>query len=459
MFVDDAFMSAHFPPRIIFANRDEQRAYKSRLVIEAQLLRGTPRHELAVLLFQQIASIEMALADTVVADPDAPSRNDHLVSAASCLVHSGDLAGARALLLQADLSPEAKLFFARLPQLEEASVRSSLALRDAFFHGSLDGVRAAADVSWGLVPVRVIYWPLLRLASRASFTDEAKVALRRLIIAYPMELPFHLIYLSSSVASDRVEAIEHALLLTSAFPSELGAHVALATTLTRAGEYGRAVPVCVRTLQLVRERSDAAADPNSMVSMAFATASVVFRRSGRRVEGLQILSEGVDRLPQDPELRTLFALALLAEKNEQKAGVEAEIAATQVDRDTTSTKQLRSHWPHTIAGVLALRREDWQAAIAFLNTASTRSSGLARARNLNDLGVALARVGDVVDAEAAFAAAMKLAPGLEVAARNWARSRNENERLETATSQVDMEDDLFRFFGQQAFENYQQMAA
>src|SRR5882762_5045137 len=102
------------------------RQHKSMLIIEAQLMHETVRHELAVLLYQQAGGIELRLAEDGDDGEDAPTRNDHLVSAASCFVQSGDLAGARKLLEQATLSEKAAAFFARIPALEQTAARSSI---------------------------------------------------------------------------------------------------------------------------------------------------------------------------------------------------------------------------------------------------------------------------------------------------------------------------------------------
>ncbi len=78
--------------------RSDLASHKSRLLCEAHLMYGIdPVY--AATLFCQVAQFEEQLAISATTEGGSgPTRNDHLVSAASCYVLSGDMENAKRVM-------------------------------------------------------------------------------------------------------------------------------------------------------------------------------------------------------------------------------------------------------------------------------------------------------------------------------------------------------------------------
>ncbi|MBX3159203.1 MAG: tetratricopeptide repeat protein [Deltaproteobacteria bacterium] len=452
--MDDALLGRFFPPPLRFESEADLTKHKSRLLMEARWLGDAP---FAAVLFQQAGALEERLAQLnggkgASLDSAGPTRSDHLVSAATCYVHSGEFRDAeRILSLPAvTVRASAQPFFGRIGRLKKAWAEHRPALLKAFLsHEWSQVVKAISPELFGKVPLKALLWPVFRTAVEEKRGPEALEALRCLILAYPSDIQFHVLYLDAGFGgTGSSEAVSYAKELVAAFPKELAAHAGLVTALVRTASFDEAIPAGERALQLVRTSPREEKEWRSTtVSLVFAATSIALRRAGRPAEARALLAEVVQRLPDDPELRALYALTLFATGDRDSAEAQASIAARQIEQETDeTTNRIRSSWPHTIAGRLALHRGAFDVAASFLKRA-VMLPGPTRARNYNDLGVAQAGLGDYAAAEASFREAVRIDPSYALPVANLEQlPKRLTLQKDSGELNNEMENDLFRVY-------------
>lgn len=437
------FISRHFPPEMDLTRRTTI-VRKSRLILEASVLEGTGRYADAVLLFEQAGELECRLADSASAD-SRPSKIDHIVSAASCFARAGDIQKALDLVTGLNLGDDAQRFFEEKRALKAKGEGLALQIGDTFVNADVARLEALVQQAWGLVPPRFALWPSVRFAASA---EARTLALKRLIIAYPWDLGFNLLYLSSNPGPSPSDATRYAEALVRAFPERFEARTALALAHLRSVEYQLATEAATIALRLAPPVTvTSPSQLRSTLGIAHAICGMSLRRIQRTDEALDVLRRGVALLPDDPELRGLYALTLYATGDERTAEAEALASARFVDAESSPRRHHRSHWSHTIAGELALRRGDWNLAIDLLKGAIERATdGRFKAKLLNDLGVACAEAGHKDYAAQYFEAALSIDPHLAIVQRNLSALSNDTPRVPAATTLSEQEIE-FAMFG------------
>jgi tetratricopeptide (TPR) repeat protein len=441
VFVDEGLLARFFPPPLRFASDADLVIHKSRLLVEAQWLGNVP---FAAVLFQQAGALEEYLADQAASPPTphdgaaGPARSNHLISAATCYVYSGDIQAADRILALPGVvvPPSARSFFARLAEHKRTWKAHVATFRSVYARPTWESAEAIVSPNlFGRVPVRVLLWLTYRAANVEGRRVEARKALRCLIVAHPQDVHLHIFYVSHFLDS-ATEVALYSRELVAAFPLELATHAMLLYGLVREGKFPEAIVASEHALDKVRgSLADAEA-----ASAIYAGTSIALRRFGRLTDATKILAEALIRLPTDPELRALYALTLFTSGHEDAAEIEASEAARQVDQNDDKFR-VRSPWPHTVAGRIALHRGAFEIAVGFLARAVTLPSPV-RARTYNDLGVAHANLGDLTAAESALREAARIDPNYTLPNSNLSRLTM-RQPTQRDINDLDMELDYF----------------
>lgn len=402
MFASEDFFERHFPPRLRFGVTAEEIGHKSRLLTEARHLASLKEHGLSTLLFHQVAAIEHELA-LKPANAQGPSAEDRLISAASCYALSGDLP--RSLEIFGGLShlSDELRGFVRGLQVRRNSIGGLVdEIRLAFQERDKAALDSAIPDAIGLLSPRILWWAVYRVSRNSHEQIEA---LKKLIIAEPRHLPFHLLFESYLQTRPVEEHERYVIYLQAGFPDDFRPFVASARFAARVRHWARSAIDAERALELIRDDSKRALDQSaSYVSLAYAEQAIAERQLGRPDRAEAIYSEARTLLPADAEIDTLYGLLLLDRQRTNEA--------LEVFRRAAANPSRKSHWSLTMAGTILLQGGMFHEAMPFLERAANETDGEVHARVLNNLGVALLKLKQADRAKQVFAAAASFEPSL-----------------------------------------------
>jgi len=402
-------LSDHFPPRLVFETSQVRASHKSRLIIEARARADLGDKEGACLLFNQAAYYERVL----MTEPLSPmARGVREVSEATCYGLAGDLPRARALLDAARplLDADATAFRGRLDLKHRRESRVAIAMKAAFEAYDLHAVVRVRKRAYGLLPVRVLYWPEYWITDQQERWAEARTALEKLIVAMPQRATFHILH-ATALRDHALElASEYCAYARSAFPRDVRLLATEGSVALALGDLDRAHRSAEAAIAQWSEAPVAVPGEESFASLAFIVSAAAFRRRNAYAEAIAVAKRGTQALPRDAELATMAGILLLATGRKEEAFETFSRAAGEGRRKT--------HWPATFGGALAIELERWQEARSLLESAVRMARGSILAKNLTNLGVLHAIEGRIDDARASFERAVQVDPALESARRN-----------------------------------------
>jgi hypothetical protein len=216
------FWARHFPPKAVDGSQEELVRRCAALEREAYEL-AEQRNDLAVPLYQQASALQMLVAERSPEYGEEMrkgeiSRTLRLMHAYSLQLSSGDVFQALRLMEQAHGEVASLPNFAEYADQEREAVFYGQRLEHALVKGDWQLANEEAATAWGRTSPELILAPLFQIARRTAMEEEAKDLLRRLVVAYPQNLSYHLLYLSSGYHASRAAELAHAEELSRAFP-------------------------------------------------------------------------------------------------------------------------------------------------------------------------------------------------------------------------------------------------
>lgn len=398
----EAFLAVHFPPRLNYETRDAMLNHKTRLITEARLLRARNAHLYATVLFSQAGELELRLASSAPKG-ERPSRNERLVSAASCFGLSGNIVDAIRLRYETRnaLDAESQGFFTSLEVRQAAGGILAQRLAGCWARGSAEELAEIFPEAVGERPLlapRLLHWASYRIARKNGLDEQAFDALRFLIVAIPFHLPFHLVFVDELRRRQDDRRVSHCVELVRAFWDDYRAHAAV--TAARLQTEGETELARASAASCWMKLQDVTAENRSAQKAYAAFATIVI---GRLVPAAvpQVYEQHLAIDPEDAEVRTAFAITLLRLGDQAGAFRQFLAAASMPTRKT--------HWPVTFAAAMHLGMDNAEAAEPLLKIAVREARGIVQARNWNNLGVAYARTGRLEPAAQAFAESLRIA--------------------------------------------------